>query len=473
MRHIYFLIYIIYLFLIVSLIFFDKRKPMKRFGWILILVFLPGLGLLLYWFIGSDTLSKYNKRKIQQRHGDTLDQLEEIISDTQHNFVIPSSKNILFHRKYCNSIYTDDNDIEIYTTGAEKYRQLFKDIESAKSSIHIIYFTIHNDNTGKRFIELLTKKALEGVEVKLLYDSFGCITSFLRPLTRNLRKAGGKVFSIRPYTRAINYRNHRKIVIIDGKIGYLGGMNIGDHYEFGVRGMKWRDTHIRVTGSIVHDLQRVFISDWTASVKREDIGFHRELSHYFPIPIVKGNLKGQIVANGLYNNNNDEIINMSYFNQISRAQKRVWIQTPYFRPSATILRTLKTLAILGIDVQIMVSLSYSFGGIFNRSLNRFFLRHLMDSGIKVYEYKDIMHGKTMIIDDYGLNIGTVNINTRSLQIDDEIYGYFESESLVREYEEIFKEDVKCCIELDNSRLKNQSLIEQAIESVLSFLAPFS
>lgn len=473
MRPIYYLIYISYLFLIIFLIFFDKRKPMKRFSWILTLVFLPGLGLLLYWFLGSDYLVAYRKRKIQKRCGEFFEELEEIAAETGRRFETSSSQAIMFHQKYCGSVVTDDNDIEIFTTGATKYEKLFEDMEAARDSIHLMYFTIHNDMVGTKLFDTLIQKARQGVEVKLLYDGLGCLSSFIFCLVRKLRKAGGSVSIVRPYARTINYRNHRKIVIIDGKIGYLGGMNIGEQYKNGVRNKHWRDSHARVTGSIVHDLQRIFLSDWAASVRGSDVQIRHKLRHYFPPPDTKGSLRGQIVANGLYNNDNNEIIHLSYFNLISRAQKRVWIQTPYFRPPDTILNALKTLAITGVDVRVMVSLSYASGSLLNRSLNRYFLRQLIDSGVRVFGYTNIMHAKTMIVDDYGFCLGTVNLNTRSLQIDDEIYGYFESKSLVREYEEIYKDDLAQCIEVDDAKDKSQSLVARVAESVFSFLAPLS
>lgn len=473
MHHIHYLLYICYLFLIVFLVFFDQRKPMQRFSWILILTFLPGIGLLLYWFIGSRNLSNYRKEKMRRRHGDLFRQLDKIVGETDDSFATPSSKGIEFHRKYCGSIFTGDNHVEIYTTGSPKYQQLFRDLEAAVDHIHVQYFTIHNDEIGRKLVDTLIEKVNQGVEVKLLYDSLGCLPTFVIPLLWKVRKAGGSVLSIRPYTRAVNYRNHRKIVIIDGKIGYLGGMNIGEQYTYGVKGKHWRDTHLRITGSAVHELQRVFFSDWAAS-STWTVGLRHELRHYFPAPRATSNLGAQIIASGLYNNNDHEdSINLSYFNLISRATKRIWIQTPYFRPPETVIQALKTLATLGVDVRIMVSLYYASGGLFNRSTNNYFLRHIVGNGVRVFKYTDILHAKTMLIDDDILCIGTVNLNSRSLEIDDEIYAYFESETLAAEYEEIFNRDIKNCIELDYGKFMKQNLLSRAVESVVSFFTPFS
>ena len=170
-----------------------------------------------------------------------------------------------FHFKRCGSILTDDNAVEVFTNGRPKFAMLFEDLRAARDHIHVQYFTIHNDAIGQELIAILKEKASQGVEVKLLYDSFGCGFTFVRPLFRELKEAGGKVQGIRPWARALNYRNHRKLVIIDGRVGYLGGMNVGVHYAEGVGGMEWRDTHVRLTGGVVA----------TSSRSLFPIGLHR------------------------------------------------------------------------------------------------------------------------------------------------------------------------------------------------------
>lgn len=473
MRYILYLLYIVYLFLVSFLIFFDQRKPMKRFGWILVLIFIPGLGLLLYWFVGSNSWLVYQKKKILQRHEAVFSCLQKIVDKSDQPLEPHPSKGLTFHKRYCGSAFTSDNDLSIYIIGAEKYKQLFADLEAATDHIHIMYFTIHNDSIGQKLIDILIKKVEQKVEVKLLYDSIGCLSTLSYPLMAKLKKAGGSVYAIRPYMRNINYRNHRKIVVIDGKIGYFGGMNIGEQYQYDVHGKHWRDAHARVTGSVVHDLQRVFLFDWATSEKKDNVGLRSNLEHYFPSPDVKGNLKTQIVASGLYLNDHTDMIDLGYANLISQAKKRVWIQTPYFRPSDTILNALKTSAVLGLDVRLMVALDYISFGIFNRSLNRFFLRELEGTGVRVFWYKNYLHSKTMLIDDYALCLGTVNLNTRSLQIDDELYGYFESKSLSERYGDIFEQDLGNCIEINWEKNGYENLVMRAIESVLSFLKPLS
>jgi cardiolipin synthase A/B len=474
MQNIYYPIYIVYLLLIISLIFFDRKKPVQRFSWILVLVLVPIVGLLLYLFIGSDSFLKYRKRKILKKHGDTLSTLKNIVNHKNkcNNIDANSASKInTFLQEHCGSVLTANNSVEIFTNGSAKYDQLFKELKEAKDNIHVQYFSINNDEIGQELINILIEKVQAGVEVKLLYDSVGCLISLAYPLLRRLKKSGCKVSNIRPHALDINYRNHRKIVIIDGKTGYTGGMNIGANYKYGVKNKPWRDTHLRITGSAVHCLQQIFLSDWVTATKGTGIGLRNEISHYFPDPESEGILSTQIVANGLYNNcKNDDIINLSYFYLISRARRRVWIQTPYFVPSEIILQTLKALASIGVDVRIMTSSSFASASLFHSSITNYFLGYLVNSGVKVFKYDGIIHAKTMLIDDDALCIGTVNLNARSLERDDELYAYFESPEFLAEYEAIFNNDLKHCKEMDYIKFQNQPLATRAVESAMSFFS---
>lgn len=474
MKQILYLFYIVYLVLVISLIFFGRQKPMQRFSWILVLIFFPVVGLLFYLLLGSESYWDYKKAKIRQRHKAMFKDLERIMLTSDQAAGSELSQAQLFHRKYCGSIFTTDNEVQIFTNGEQKFAKLFRDLRGASDHIHIQYFTIHNDSIGRELIEILKEKAREGVEIKLLYDSFGCFFTFVRTLFWELKQAGGQVRGIRPYARALNYRNHRKLVIIDGLIGYLGGMNVGEHYQFGVRGMYWRDSHLRLIGGSVHDLQQIFLSDWIASSKREKIGFRKRLKDYFPQAEHSGYLPTQVVANGLFNKYiHNDVINLSYFNLINGTRKRLWIQTPYFSPSEPILQSLKALAIRGVDVRIMTSAYYAFGGLFYHNIKNYYLRQLIDSGVRIFKYNAIMHAKTMLIDDDGLCLGTVNLNVRSLERDDELFAYFKSERENELYQRIFEEDLHKSIELDYARFRKETLLSRALESVVSLFSPFS
>lgn len=473
MKQIFSLLYMGYLFFIVLLVFFSRKKPNQRFSWILVLLFLPVIGVVFYFLLGSDMYWEYKKKRIRERHKPHFLELERFVAVNGGVAERELSPMQRFHGKCCGSVLSRHNDVKIYTNGKPKFQDLFVDLKAAEDHIHVQYFTIHNDSIGQELISILQDKVRRGVEVKLLYDSFGCLFTGVRPLFRDLKKTGGKVQAIRPYARALNYRNHRKLVIIDGKIGYLGGMNAGEHYGTGVKGMEWRDTHIRVTGRCVHDLQHIFLSDWIASARRGGVGLRR-LKHYFPQPKEKGDLQAQVIANGLYNKHADQdVINRSYFNLISSATERLWIQTPYFTPSEAILQLLQTLALRGVDVRIMTSAYYAFGGLFHHNIKNYYFRQLIDAGVRVFRYNGILHAKTMLIDANMLCIGTVNLNVRSLERDDELFVYFESGRLTEEYAAIFRSDFAKSLELDYAKFKKQTLGSRALESIVSLFSPLS
>ena len=474
MRQFLSLLYIAYLFFVIFMIFFSRKKPTQRFSWILVLVFLPVVGLIVYSLMGSEIYWDYKRRKIRQRHRPLFLELDDIARKWHNRSGAELSPTQQFHFKRCGSILTDDNAVEVFTNGRPKFAMLFEDLRAARDHIHVQYFTIHNDAIGQELIAILKEKASQGVEVKLLYDSFGCGFTFVRPLFRELKEAGGKVQGIRPWARALNYRNHRKLVIIDGRVGYLGGMNVGVHYAEGVGGMEWRDTHVRLTGGVVRDLQQIFISDWVASARKGRLGFRQRLPHYFPEVESNGHLPAQIIANGLYNKFiGQDVINLSYFNLISGAKERLWIQTPYFAPSEPVLQSLKTLALRGVDVRIMTSSYYTFGGLFHHNIKNYFFRQLIDSGVRVFKYKGIMHAKTMLVDDEQLCIGTVNLNVRSLERDDELFIYFESPEQNAHYSQIFQADLEHSIELDYARFRKETVLSRALESVVSLFSPLS
>lgn len=474
MKQILSFLYIGYLLFIMLLIFFSRKKPNQRFSWLLALTFLPVIGLVIYLLLGSESYWEYKRRKIRQRHKGLFSELDDIIKRSNN----PSNRELSsiqrFHGQWCGSLLTDDNAVEIFINGRAKFARLFEDLKQAQDHIHVQYFTIHNDSMGQELIAILKEKASQGVEVKLLYDSFGCFLTFVRPLFLELRKAGGQVRGIRPYARALNYRNHRKLVIVDGEIGYLGGMNLGERYATGVRGKEWRDTHIRLVGTGVHDLQQIFMSDWIASTRKESIGFRKRLRHYFPASGGIGDLPAQTIANGLYNKFiHQDVINLSYLNLITSAKQRLWIQTPYFSPSEPVLQSLKILALRGVDVRVMTSSYYTAGGLFHHNIKNYYFRHLVDSGVRVFKYNGIMHAKTMLIDDDHLCIGTVNLNVRSLERDDELFVYFESQTLNKEYAEILQNDATHSVELDYVKFKKQTLLSRALEAVVSLFSPLS
>lgn len=476
MHHAYYILYIVYLLVILSLVFLDRKGPAQRLSWILLLVFLPGLGLLLYSVFGSDLYPRYRQWKLARRHGISLKRLDamvrpEAVRDWPGDE--PSSHLRRFHQGYCQSPFSADNAAEIFTAGHSKYRRLFEDLRAARKHIHVLYFAIHNDAIGKELTSILAEKAREGLEVRVLYDTVGGLSNprsfFAGPLYRELRRAGGEVARIRPFPLDLNYRNHRKLAVIDGQIAYTGGMNIGDKYS----DTRWRDTQVRITGRAVHQLQRVFLADWVTANKRPDSRLSDNLPGYFPHPDCGGSLGIQVIANGLCSEEQrDDKVRLGYLNMISSATERVWIQTPYFVPSDVILQALKAAAARGVDVRIMVPSRYVSATLFHRHIANYYLRSLVGSGARIYQYQDsYLHAKTMLVDFNRLCIGSVNLNARSLETDDELYVYFESPEFATRYEAIYQDDLRRSAEMDYEGFERQNSVIRAMESILSFLSP--
>lgn len=464
MADIYYFLYIGYLLLTVMLIMFSKKKSSLRFSWVLMVLLVPVVGLILYFIMGSSSVLNLRKARIRQKHGSTLKALED-----QAGCSSPGGDSFLYN--YCGSPLTTDNDVTLFIDATSKYQSLFSQLRQANDSIHLQYFSIAGGEVWQELKGILLERARSGVEVKFMYDSIGCLFSFGQLQIRQLRAEGVQVAAIRPNTLEINHRNHRKIVVIDGQIAYTGGMNIGDVYRDGVGDKPWRDTHLRIVGSAVHQFQRIFLIDWLISAR--EVGLRKELSHYFPAPPGRDGLAMQIVANDLHDKFADnDVINFSYFHLISRARKRVWIQTPYFAPTDIILESLIGLARAGIDVRIMTSSSFASGGLFHATITNYFLRYLADSGVKVYKYKGILHAKTMVVDDSTACIGSVNLNSRSLRKDDEVYAHFTCQDFVHQCQAIFKQDLRHCVELDYSEFQRQSLSSRALESAMSLFSSF-
>jgi len=276
------IVYLINLLSIIAIVYFERKKTISAVVWILVLTILPLIGFILYFIFGKNFHLFQRKKFKNKREFDAL--YKSWITDEKHIFksknnTISAEKLEKYHDfiemniNAGGSIYSQDNDITLFTSAKENYASLFKDIENASDTVQVFYFSINNDDIGRKFINLLAKKASDGVRIRLMYDHAGSWVS-TGSMFAPLINAGGKVYSFFPlkfgtYTR-YNYRNHRKIVIIDGTIAYMGGMNIGDEYlGLDKRLTPWRDTHIRLTGSAVHSVQLRFLMDWYYSAENE------------------------------------------------------------------------------------------------------------------------------------------------------------------------------------------------------------
>ncbi|MFU0824353.1 MAG: Cardiolipin synthase [Clostridium sp.] len=346
---------------------------------------------------------------------------------------------------------------------------LLNSIEKAQHHIHIIYYVIKNDKIGNKVINALAKKASEGVEVRLLYDAMGC-RSLPRHFFNKLKNSGGKVACFFPsllplINIRVNYRNHRKIVVVDGREAFVGGFNIGDEYlgknkRFGY----WRDTHIKIIGSAVGSLQQRFLLDWRYA-SQEKITFDKD---YFPQVNSDGKIGIQIVSSGP--DSEWEQIKNGYLKMIQSAKKNIYIQTPYFIPDESILEALKIASLSGVDVRIMVPSKPDHPFVYWASLS--YIGELLKTGVRSYTYdKGFIHSKVMTVDGNVSSVGTANMDVRSFKLNFEVNAFIYDNNVSKSLEDIFEEDIHDCTEITKNLYAKRSLYIKFKESISRLLSP--
>jgi len=458
-----------------TIIFLERKNPSATLAWIMILFLIPVAGIILYFLFSQNIarqkifrMSKYEEAIINA----SLNEQINAIKHGEFNFSNPESKKwqdmIRLHQTYNDSFFTQDNKISVLTDGRHKFDSLIKDLMEAKQTINIMYFIVKNDSMGRLLIDTLTQKAKEGIEVRLLIDAMGS-REISRKTLESLRLAGGKfAFFFPPMFKylnmKLNYRNHRKLVVIDGAIGYLGGFNVGNEYvgkkkKFGF----WRDTHLRLMGSCVQDMNARFILDWRFASK-ENIVISQA---YYDEPFQAGTTGIQIVSCGP--DSLKEEIKQGYLKMISSAKKNIYIQTPYFVPDASILEVLKTAVLSGVDVKIMIPCmpdhmfvywaTYSYVGI------------LLNLGAKVYIYDEgFMHAKTICVDGEIASIGSANFDIRSFRLNFEANAFIYDAAEVYKLEAIYEADMMKSHELTKHLYRNRPLVVKFKESVSRLLS---
>lgn len=458
-------------------IFLENKDAGSTWAWLMVLFFIPILGFILYLLFGK----KLNKSRLfewEDRKKIGIDQI--VIEQTTHfrtgqfmphNEITKNNSGLIYMLLANNdAILTVDNSIEIFTDGNKKFEALFEDIKNSKDFIHLQYYILKNDQIGKRLISLLTEKAKQGVKVRILYDDLGS-RSLRKKSFKELRAAGGEVEVFFPsrfplINFRINYRNHRKLVIIDGKIGYIGGFNVGDEYlglnkKFGY----WRDTHLRLTGSAVYELQTRFILDWNQASHRHDINYSPDL---FPKIKPTGQIGMQIVSSGP--DSEWEQIKYGYIKMISSAKKSIWIQTPYFIPDASLLDVLRIAALTGKDVRIMIPNKPDH--LFVYWATYFHVGEMLKAGGKIYIYDNgFIHAKTIIVDGTLSSVGTANIDVRSFRLNFEVNAFLYDEGIATSLAESFDKDLKVSRELTNEDYNNRSWKIRIKESISRLISP--
>ncbi|AUX11884.1 cardiolipin synthase [Latilactobacillus sakei] len=443
----------------------QPRDIAATWAWLLVLILLPVVGFILYLFTGRGL----SRKKIFQSQSQINDGVLALVDiqrqENRRNELLPkkvlsseATEMVNLFLNINNAPVLKDNHVTLYTDGTEKFAALFADIKKATKSIHIEYYTIYNDQIGNELQALLVQKAQEGVAVNVLYDAWGS-QGATQKWWRPLEEAGGHARTFFSSKHSItdfrlNFRDHRKIVVLDGTIGYIGGFNVGDQYlgrsaKFG----NWRDTHMRITGNAVLALQVRFLMDWNASVE-EAIRLTYSESH-FPIAAEanRGTAAMQIVSSGP--DKLDEQIKLGYLKMISSAKKKLWIQTPYLVPDDSIIDALTTAAMSGVDVRIMTPNMPDHPFIYRAT--QYYSQLLHEAGVKIYAYQDgFLHAKTVVMDSHISTIGSANMDIRSFKLNFEANAFIYDPKLARQLEQIYLEDIKNAVLLTDEMIAQQS-----------------
>lgn len=468
---------IINLIFAVIIVFFQRRDPKSVWAWLLILYFIPVVGFIFYLLIGTDMHKQkmFRTKEIEDKLSDSIRHQETIIRNQELTVPYPEMKDygdlVLYHLHVSNAILTDDNEVQFFVDGKAKFDALIEDMRGAEHSIHIQYYIIKNDEVFQAILEVLKQKVREGVEVRILFDGMG--GRFVKgSLWKELRGMGMHVAEFFPaifgqLQLRVNYRNHRKIVVIDGKTGYVGGFNIAREYigldeKFGY----WRDTHMRIRGSAVDALQVRFILDWNFAARNQTISFE----NYLTEPDVSSAVKCpvQIVTSGP--DSLEQSIRNTYLRLIHKAKRSIYIQTPYFIPDEAIMSALAIAVHSGVEVNIMIPCKPDHPFVYWATYS--YVGELVLQGANCYMYMEgFLHAKGIVVDEMVLCYGTANMDIRSFSLNFEVNAILYDEGKAKEMTEYFREDLKKSKQITKNMYLGRNLLVRIKEQVSRLLSP--
>lgn len=462
-------------FSVIPVVLIRKRQPASAIAWILSIILLPYLGTLLFLIIGVPRIDRKLRKKLFQRSR-FVRQFIQTTADKGHHELMASIVQQARRWQGVDRLATivgavqvsEGNDTAIYHEGNHAFEDKLEAIRSARHHVHAEYYILRADEAGRAFVKALCERASEGLQVRLIVDAVGSYRA--RRLLRELNEAGGKAerfLPIMPWRRrfVINLRNHRKLLICDGKLGFIGGLNIGDEYlgrskRFGF----WRDTQLQVHGPAVLGMQRVFVEDWDFAA-----GEFLSGAKYFPRPATAGEDALQIVWSGPDHEHN--AVREVYLAAMTQADEYLWIITPYFVPDSAMLSALRLAALRGIDVKVLtqssppdVWLAYFAA--------RYYWTELLESGVKIYQYnKGMVHAKVIIADGKWASVGSANLDIRSLKLNFEVNCLIYTRKLIKELEEQFQRDIDNADEVVLDDVRNRPLYTQLAENACRLLSP--
>ena len=456
---------------IVALLILENHNPTKTLSWIIVFFFLPVVGLILYFVFGKNIRKKkmYMRKEIEDY--EKIKELVELEEDYHGDIEYSLSQNTVIRQ--VNKLFennnkaflTHRNEIEVYCDGVVTIDSMCNEIDKAKKSIHVQFFIIRSDDTGKLLRDHLVKKAREGVEVRVLYDAVGS-WNISKDYLKSLQSEGIEVAAFSPVkfpiaTSKLNYRNHRKIVVVDGKVGFVGGLNISDKYRH--RPIYWRDTHMLIRGDAVHSLQAIFANDWLFCTGKDL--FKKE---YFPDIEVKKLNPIQIISSGP--DSNWDTIMQGYFAMISLAEEYIHITTPYLVLNESLLTAIKVSALSGVEVKIIVPGTPDHNLVYWAS--RSYYKELLQSGVRLFEYqKGFVHSKIISVDGVATSIGSANMDIRSFIHNFEVNAFIYGNELTEKMNQVFLEDLENSRELTMEDIAKKKVLERMRDSTARLFSP--
>ncbi|GCD83750.1 cardiolipin synthase [Parageobacillus thermoglucosidasius] len=460
---------VIFIAFVISL---ENRRPAHTIAWLVVLGSFPVLGFFFYLMFGKN----YRKQRLFQKKA-MLDEQTFLKFQTHHQWDVEQLA-IAEHQRPLlqlahrigKSPVSLATETKVLTNGQETFSTIFEELKKATHHIHLEYYIVRHDGVGQQLKAILMEKAKSGVHVRFLYDAVGS-WKLSKTYIQELRDAGVEMIPFSPVrlpflNNKINFRNHRKIIVIDGTVGFVGGLNIGDEYlgkdkYFGF----WRDTHLWIRGEAVRTLQLIFLQDWyymTGKTLLTPEYLSPQLVHY------DGQGGVQLIAGGP--DQKWEVIKHLYFAMITSAQRSIWIASPYFVPDEDILTALKVAALSGIDVRILAPRRPDKRIVFYAS--RSYFPELLEAGVKIYEYsKGFLHSKIMIVDGELASIGTANMDMRSFHLNFEVNAFLYHTDSTKKLVADFLEDLKYSSQINNEIFRRRPLSIRVMESVSRLLSP--
>jgi len=465
-RETVFLLYAVTIVSIIVIVVSENRNPVKSLAWITVLLLLPMLGIVLYLIFGRNIknkrkLSRRNRRKLKRR------EVPRNVDPRSLGLSQESLQQIRLAHSLTGAQFYTDNDVVVFTSGAQKFARLKEDLRSAKRFINLEYYIFENDNIGNIIADILIERAMAGVKVRVIYDHVGSFT-VKSQFFKRMRKAGIEVYPFFEVTfpqlgTRINWRNHRKLCVIDGKTGYLGGMNIADRYiDGGKKFESWRDTHVRVEGPVVAALQYSFAVDW----------------HFMGQPLLSDAIlpdspkRGDIAAHLLTSGPTSQWSNIAFMfhKALGNAKRRIYIQSPYFLPTDTLLKDLVTAALSRIDVRVLIPRKGD--SVLLNYASSSYITQCMQAGIKFYFYEaGMLHSKMIIVDDDFVTIGSTNFDFRSFEHNFESNLFFYSKEFAERMLGIYRQDLSHSTRVVPAQWRRRPIHRRAIESIVRLLSP--